>query len=273
MPTEVVHAEWVRGNVFLLRDHGGFPIVMTQPNGALGADLLPLSLIGCAAWDVVEVLRKQRAPLKALAVTGSYERAPETPRRFQAVHIHYRFTGRLDPTHVRRAIELTENKYCSIHATLREAVALSSDFEISEAEIGDGSSGNLQAPIADHPSPATASATSVVLAFNDALNAGDVDAMMSRLTPDCVFENTFPAPDGTRYEGQAAVRVFWEEFFRASRQPRLEYEEVFECGERAVLRWTYHWLDERGQPGHVRGVDVYRVRVGLIAEKLSYVKG
>jgi hypothetical protein len=39
------------------------------------------------------------------------------------------------------------------------------------------------------------------------------------------------------------------------------------------MRWTYSWVDPSGTPGHIRGVDVYRVRDGLIAEKLSYVKG
>jgi ketosteroid isomerase-like protein len=119
----------------------------------------------------------------------------------------------------------------------------------------------------------TATPTEIVLDFNRHLNAGDVDAMLALLTEDCVFENTYPAPDGTRYQGQTAVRAFWEDFFRSSRQPHLDFEEVFACGERVVLRWTYHWRDAQGQPGHVRGVDVYRLRSGLIAEKLSYVKG
>jgi len=39
------------------------------------------------------------------------------------------------------------------------------------------------------------------------------------------------------------------------------------------MRWRYSWEDEHGQPGHIRGVDVYRMEDGLIAEKLSYVKG
>jgi hypothetical protein len=39
------------------------------------------------------------------------------------------------------------------------------------------------------------------------------------------------------------------------------------------MRWTYHWTDPSGTPGHVRGVDLYRLEDGLIAEKLSYVKG
>lgn len=114
---------------------------------------------------------------------------------------------------------------------------------------------------------------SVVIRFNDALNARDVDAMLRLMTEDCVFENTYPPPDGTRYVGQAAVRAFWEDFMRGSSEARFEIEEIFDAADRVVMRWTYHWIDLQGQAGHMRGVDVYTVRDGLIAEKLSYVKG
>ena len=113
----------------------------------------------------------------------------------------------------------------------------------------------------------------LVVRFNQALNAGDVDEMMRLMTSDCVFENTYPPPDGERFAGQAAVCAFWEEFFRGSSQARLEIEELFTSGDRCVMRWRYQWVDAAGQAGHIRGVDLYRFRDGLIAEKLSYVKG
>jgi ketosteroid isomerase-like protein len=113
----------------------------------------------------------------------------------------------------------------------------------------------------------------LVTEFNEALNAHDLEAMMSRLAPDCVFENTSPAPDGRRYVGQAAVRSFWEEFFGSGREKRIEIEEIFAAGGRCVMRWVYRWSRADGSQGHVRGVDLYTIRNGLIAEKLSYVKG
>jgi len=113
----------------------------------------------------------------------------------------------------------------------------------------------------------------VVVRFNDALNARDIDATMRLMTENCVFENTYPAPAGTRYVGQAAVRGFWEDFLRGSAEARFEIEEVFGTADRVVMRWTYHWIDRQGQAGYIRGVDVYTVIDGLIAEKLSYVKG
>jgi len=109
--------------------------------------------------------------------------------------------------------------------------------------------------------------------FHDALNAHDVEAMMALMTSDCVFDNTHPPPDGTRYEGAAAIRAFWDEFFRASPRAHIEIEEILALGSRCIMRWTYHWVETSGKAGHVRGVDLYRLEDGLIAEKLSYVKG
>lgn len=114
---------------------------------------------------------------------------------------------------------------------------------------------------------------SIVTRFNRALNERDLHAMVALLTPDTVFENTHPPPDGSRYEGRAAVRAFWAEFFAGSSAARFETEELFALGERCVMRWRYRWVDRDGRPGHIRGVDLYTVRDGLIAEKLSYVKG
>ena len=95
---------------------------------------------------------------------------------------------------------------------------------------------------------------------------------MGCMTADCVFENTRPAPDGTRVAGQAAVRAFWEDFFTRSPQAQFETEDVFSAGDRCVVQWIYRWVRD-GQVGHVRGVDLFRVRDGKVAEKLSYVKG
>ena len=119
-------------------------------------------------------------------------------------------------------------------------------------------------------SPGTAKA--VVEQFNDAFNLHDVNAIMALMTDDCVFENTRPAPDGTRIIGQTGVRTFWTEFFQRSPHARFETEELVEAGDRCVVRWMYHWVRD-GVPGHVRGVDLFRVRDGKVAEKLSYVKG
>jgi len=112
-----------------------------------------------------------------------------------------------------------------------------------------------------------------VLAFNEAFNRHDITGMMQLMSDDCIFENTAPAPDGTAYKGKEAVTQFWQEFFNESPQAHIEIEEVFGLGLRCIMRWRYEWVDGEGKRGHVRGVDIYRVKDGLIQEKLSYVKG
>ena len=104
--------------------------------------------------------------------------------------------------------------------------------------------------------------------FNAALDRHDVDALLAEMTEDTVFENTSPAPDGERYEGIAAMREFFTRLFSDNPRAHFDIEEEFAAGDRYVVRWRYDWGN-----GHVRGVDVMRLRDGRIAETLSYVKG
>jgi ketosteroid isomerase-like protein len=114
----------------------------------------------------------------------------------------------------------------------------------------------------------TTQTLAVVERFNEAFNRHDVDAVMALMSDDVVFENTSPAPDGERHAGQAAVRAFWERFFAASPRANFEAEEILATGDRCVVRWRYDWGD-----GHIRGIDLFHVADGKVAEKLSYVKG
>jgi ketosteroid isomerase-like protein len=106
-----------------------------------------------------------------------------------------------------------------------------------------------------------------VARFQEAFDAKDVDAVMAAMTPDCVFEDTSP-PDGQRHVGPDAVRLAWEKLFAASAEASFSTEEVIEAGDRVIVRWRYAW-----DGGHVRGVDIFTVSGGLVAEKLAYVKG
>src|SRR5690348_2266890 len=103
--------------------------------------------------------------------------------------------------------------------------------------------------------------------FNVAFNRHDVAAIMDAMTEDCVFESTSPPPDGKRYSGQDAVRGAWEDLFRASPDAVFEPEECFVAGDRCVVQWTYRYTGQSGEAGHIRGVDVMRVRDGKVAEK------
>jgi ketosteroid isomerase-like protein len=107
----------------------------------------------------------------------------------------------------------------------------------------------------------------VVTAFGRAWADHDLDTAVAMLTEDCVFDSTGPAPDGTRHVGPDAIAKAWRPIFDDPAS-RFEPEETFVAGDRVVQLWRYSWAN-----GHVRGVDVFRVRDDRIAEKLSYVKG
>lgn len=124
-----------------------------------------------------------------------------------------------------------------------------------------------------HEDNLTKETLATIQRFNEAFNQHDVDAVMATMTDDCVFENTSPSPDGERYSGQAAVRAFWEQFFGSSPHAKFETEDIFAGGDRCVVRWLYRWVEEDGKHGHIRGVDVFRVKDGKVAEKFAYVKG
>jgi uncharacterized protein (TIGR03086 family) len=109
-----------------------------------------------------------------------------------------------------------------------------------------------------------------VTRFDEAFGRRDVPAIMAAMTGDCVFEATTP-PDGIRHVGPDAVRAAWEQIFDGSPAAWFETESLWIHGDRAVARWRYTW--DESVEGHVRGVDLFAVRDGLVAEKLSYVKG
>lgn len=119
----------------------------------------------------------------------------------------------------------------------------------------------------------SAATIDAVRKIDAAINSRDINAVMALMTDDCVFDNTFPAPDGTRHEGKEAVRAAFNEFFKGSPNAHFDEEELVALGDRAILRWRYSWVDTSGTPGHVRGVDIIKVRDGKVAESLAYVKG
>ena len=117
------------------------------------------------------------------------------------------------------------------------------------------------------------SSVRVVLEFNEAFNRHSVAGMVEQLSDDCVFEEADPAPDGTLFAGKQAINEFLNDFLCKSPHAHIEIEDIFGLGERCIMRWRYSWLKDDGDIGHIRGVDIFRVRNGLITEKLSYTKG
>lgn len=118
----------------------------------------------------------------------------------------------------------------------------------------------------------SSSALDVVQRFNDAINRHDPAAVAALLTDDTVFENTAPAPDGTRIAGKAAVAAYWEKWFVSNPDAKFEAEDVVVAGDRVTVQWIYRKMRD-GKPWHLRGMDLLTVRDGKIAAKLAYVKG
>jgi ketosteroid isomerase-like protein len=111
------------------------------------------------------------------------------------------------------------------------------------------------------------SALDLVAAFGAAWARHDLDAALAFLADDCIFDATGPSPDGQQHVGRDAVRAAWQPIFDDATS-RFDEEDIFATDDRVVQRWRYSWDD-----GHIRGVDVFRLRNGKITEKLSYVKG
>jgi putative redox protein len=95
--------------------------------GPTPMELLAASLADCTSMDVISILQKMRQPLEGLRVEVRGERADGHPKRFVSTEVVYYLKGALDEK-VRRAIELSETKYCSVEATLRPAASISSRY-------------------------------------------------------------------------------------------------------------------------------------------------
>ncbi len=105
--------------------------------GMKPSDLLLVALASCTGVDVVEILRKKRQPLSSLEILADGEQDADPPWRFRRIHLTYRVRGKnLTPEAVGRAIELSESRYCSVAASLRPQVEITTSFEI-EAEGGE----------------------------------------------------------------------------------------------------------------------------------------
>lgn len=87
-----------------------------------------LSLVGCTAADIVDILAKMRVPLEGLEVVAEGDRAPEPPRRYTRIRLEYRVQVPDDAREkVRRAVTLSHEKYCSVLHTLRPDVVIETD--------------------------------------------------------------------------------------------------------------------------------------------------
>lgn len=130
---------WVGNKTFTGQTESGHSIVIGTADGDApkpGPSAMELVLMGagsCSAWDVVEILRKGRQAIEDVIVELDADRAEEPPKVFTRVHMHFVVKGRnLSEDRVKRAIELSVDKYCSAVAMLKPTMPVTYDFEVIE---------------------------------------------------------------------------------------------------------------------------------------------
>lgn len=131
-----VSVKWIEGKQFIGVDSTQHSVVLSTPDEGIGikpSELLLIAVASCTAVDVVEILTKKRMPLTLLEITTSGEQDPNPPWTFRKIHLHFRIAGKNLTEHaVKQAIELSEEKYCSVAATIRATAEITTNFEILE---------------------------------------------------------------------------------------------------------------------------------------------
>lgn len=132
MQTAIV--KWQGAQRFSATSPSGHTIALDSDRetntGAGPMELLLMALGACTATDVIIILEKQRQKIDSLEVICSGERAADPPRVWTALEVLYRVRGRVDESALKRAIQLSEDKYCSVSVTLQKMAKLSWRYEI-----------------------------------------------------------------------------------------------------------------------------------------------
>lgn len=126
--------KWIGGKQFIGVDSTKHSVVLSTPDEGVGmkpSELLLVALAACTAVDVVEILNKKRLGLETLEISVEAEQEKDPPWTFRKIHLIYRLKGeKLNDKDVAQAIELSEEKYCSVASTLRGAAEITTSFEL-----------------------------------------------------------------------------------------------------------------------------------------------
>ena len=126
--------KWIGGKQFFGIDSTHHSVVLSTPDEGVGikpSELLLIAVASCTAVDVVEILEKKRMPLSYLEINTRGEQDQDPPWTFRKIHINYRVGGKnLTEKAVAQAIQLSEEKYCSVAATIRATAQITTDFEL-----------------------------------------------------------------------------------------------------------------------------------------------
>lgn len=134
-----IEVKYVDGMTFVGKGESNhwIPMDASESAGGSGAgtspmELLLIGLAGCTGVDVVLIMKKRKKPVHKFDIEVEAERAKEHPKVYNKIHIIYKFWGdNLDENELKRAIELSENKYCSASAMLSKTAQLSYEIQIN----------------------------------------------------------------------------------------------------------------------------------------------
>ena len=134
--------KWLDNMSFVGESGSGHSVVMDSAEeyggrnlGLRPMEMLLLGLGGCTAFDVMVMLKKARQAVVDCEVELSAERSEEIPKIFTKIHVHFIVTGKqISENHVKRAVSLSAEKYCSASQMLAKAAEITHDFEIIESD-------------------------------------------------------------------------------------------------------------------------------------------
>ncbi len=134
--------KWIEDSSFVAQSGSGHSVVLDGPPEAGGRNLgvRPMEMVlmglgGCTAFDVVEILKKKRETIAGCSVELSAERADTAPKVFTRIHLHYIVSGsNVKEDSVRRAVELSAEKYCSVSMMLNKSAVITHDYEIVKTD-------------------------------------------------------------------------------------------------------------------------------------------
>ena len=134
MGTTTTTLQWLSGKRFVGIDSTNHSVVLSSKDEGVGvrpSDMLLIALASCTAVDVVDILAKKRMPLDSMEIITTGEQDADPPWTFRRIHLEYRLSGRgLTDQAVKQAIQLSEEKYCSVAATVRATAEITTGFEI-----------------------------------------------------------------------------------------------------------------------------------------------
>ncbi len=127
---------WIGDDQFVGIDSTQHSVVLSTTKAGTGmkpSELMVVALCACTSVDVVNILEKKRKPLESLEVRAESVQDQDPPWTFRKIHLKYILKGKdLTDKDVAQAIELSEQKYCSVSATLRGVAEITWEYEILE---------------------------------------------------------------------------------------------------------------------------------------------